>query len=436
MMLLKIKTVLIIIPFIILNSAHLYSSPDEFNRFFIEAAGKAKPSVVNIIIYKKSGRGGSYNLKKVADGTGTIITQDGMVVTNYHVVSRGDLYQFITSNGSRHDAVAFNDGSYYIADIKTDIAILRMGNRQGQTFVPITIASSNDLREGEWVLAIGNPYGLKQSITSGIVSSKGRNNIGFADIEDFIQSDVSINPGNSGGPLVNLHGEMVGLNTAIRTVSGGSQGISFAIPSQIVKHVCYELNRHGRVRRGWLGFLAREKRLNETGNNSYVEIFSIIRNSPAEHSGLREGDLVRKMDGKAITSLGMVIALIGKKPVGETISLTVSRDGKLYDFSIPLREKNEYQKIRKVLQSLFIRYGIEIDENVNSGNVVISSISPRSAGSDIAAGDIILALNGIRISNVDDFIRVFSKNALSISSMEIYRENMLHEVFFPDDNSR
>jgi serine protease Do len=185
--------------------------------------------------------------------------------------------------------VFFDKDRRFLADLKTDIALLKIDNTEKEIFPTVRFAPSGNLQEGEWVLAIGNPYGLRQSITSGIISSTGRDNVGFVDIEDFIQSDVPINPGNSGGPLVNLYGEMVGMNTAIRTVTGGYQGISFAIPSRIVEHVADELISHGRVRRGWLGFLAREKRQAGKGITTEVEITSIIKDSPAEKTVYRRG---------------------------------------------------------------------------------------------------------------------------------------------------
>ena len=198
-------------------------------------------------------------------------------------------------------------------------------------------------------MAIGNPFGLRLSITSGIVSYKGRSNIGFVDIEDFIQTDVPINPGNSGGPLINLKGKLVGINTAIRTDSGTYQGVSFAIPSNIIKFVCSELIKHGRVRRGWLGFLVKEKKFHNPNYYSKIKIMSIIKNSPAESIGMEEGDIIKKINGTKINSIAKLIKIIGEKQVGSNISIQIERNNKIHKFNITLREKKQYHIIRKLL---------------------------------------------------------------------------------------
>ncbi|MCP4134960.1 MAG: PDZ domain-containing protein [bacterium] len=407
-----------------------YSSPQVFNRYFIDAAREVKPSVVNIIIYTKKRRKGKYSYNKIADASGTIISSDGFIVTNHHVVLKGNYYQVISGNGSKFELEKFENGSFFLADPKTDIALLKIDNHEGERFKPIKFGNSNKLTEGEWVIAIGNPYGLKQSITSGIVSSKGRDDVGFVDIEDFIQSDVSINPGNSGGPLVNLYGEMVGINTAIRTVSGGYQGISFAIPSNITRQVCYELMRHGRVRRGWLGFIAKEKKVYKKGVKVNVVLSSVIKNSPAEIAGLQGGDIIREIDGLAITSLGSLIKTVGKKPVGAKINITISRDAKLYDFRLLLREKGTHKKIRKGIRTLFYLYGIEVDENSEADEIIISYLSPRSVMYGLKRGDIVVSLNGNTVSSLDDFVHKFFRSGKRIKKMKIYRDSRLFEVNF------
>ena len=272
------KTFLILINLFL--GAVLFAEPGSFNDYFIQASTAVKPSVVNIIAYQKKFKDGKARLCRVSYGTGTIISSGGYFVTNYHVVKKGEYFRIICSDGSNYEIRKFEDGSSFHADLKTDLAVLKIDSTNERYFTPVRFADSNRLNEGEWVIAIGNPYGLKQSITAGIVSSKGRDNIGFSDIEDFIQTDVSINPGNSGGPLINLYGEMVGINTAIRSASGGFQGISFAIPSNIVKQVCQDLIAHGRVRRGWLGFIAREKNGSALRDRKIVEVIAVIKGSP------------------------------------------------------------------------------------------------------------------------------------------------------------
>ena len=410
-----------------LCASGLKANPEEFNQYFIQAARKAMPSVVNIIVYNKEPEKDGYIYRKMAEATGTIISADGFLVTNYHVVSKGNYYQIVTYNGRKYEAMPVDDVNFFLADIKTDLALLKIENSAGNPFIPLKVSTEN-IREGEWVMAIGNPYGLNQSITSGIISSTGRDNIGFADIEDFIQSDASINPGSSGGPLINLKGEMVGINTAIRTVSGGYQGISFSIPSRMVNYVVEELKRYGRVRRGWIGLFAREKP--QAGSKEptvVVEISSIIKNSPADRSGLLEGDIIQEADGFPVTSLGRLVAIIGGKPVGSSVNLRVARDGHIRDHVLPLREKEVSKRMRDGAQDLFVAYGIEIDENVASRGVVISYVAPQCAF-DVAPGDSIVSINGKAIDGLDELIRIFYNFGKVIEKMEVSRENIIFEL--------
>jgi len=421
------KKYFILLALFFLCARGLKADPEEFNQYFIQAARKAMPSVVNIIVYNRESEKGGYIYKKMAEATGTIINADGFLVTNYHVVSKGNYYQIVTYNGRKYEAVLIDNETFFLADIKTDLALLKIENFAGNSFVPLKV-SAEPIREGEWVIAIGNPYGLNQSITCGIVSSTGRDNIGFTDIEDFIQSDVSINPGSSGGPLINLKGEMVGINTAIRTVSGGYQGISFAIPSRMVNYVVEELKRYGRVRRGWIGLFAREKP--QAGSKEpamVVEISSIIKNSPADRSGLLEGDIIQEADGLPVTSLGRLVAIIGGKPVGSSISLRVARDGHIKDHVLPLREKEVSKRMRDGARDLFVAYGIEIDENAASHSVIISYVAPQSAF-DVAVGDRIVSVNGQTIDGLDELIRIFYNSGKVIEKMKVSRENAIFEM--------
>jgi len=410
----------------------ILASSINFNNQFINAAMRAKPSVVNIIIYNKSIQNGKSNFSKLGYGSGTIISENGYIVTNYHVVKKGNYFQIIQYDGNECKIKLFSNGKYYIADKKTDIALLLL--EEANYIQPILFEDSNNLSEGEWVMAIGNPYGLRQSISSGIVSSRGRNDIGFADIEDFIQTDVPINPGNSGGPLINLQGKLVGINTAIRTISGGYQGISFAIPSNIIKQVCSELIRFKRVRRGWLGFLAREKKIFNAGENYLVEIISVIKNSPAAISGIQKGDIIKKIDGERIYSLGKLVKSIGNKHVNSQLKILISRDGELHEFQLTLIEKQVYQKIQKGLDRLFTLYGIEVDENVRTGDIVISYLSPMGIAyqNGLQKGDLIKSLNGKNIYTLKNFIKLFFKFKSNISIIEIYRNSTLYTIKFSD----
>lgn len=405
------------------------SAPDDFNDRFIRAAGSVKNSVVSISIFEK--KEGSEKYVKVAYASGTII-DDGYIVTNYHVVMKGDHYQVILRDSLTLTLERFDDGSYYRADPKTDLALLKIRDDGRLPIRAVSFDDSNKLSEGEWVLAIGNPYGLRQTITGGIVSSKGRDNIGFADIEDFIQTDVSINPGNSGGPLVNLDGRLVGINTAIRSESGGSQGISFAIPSNMVKQVCRELIDHGRVRRGWIGFLVKEKRTGIGKEGNHLTIISVIKNSPAESAGLKTGDIVREVDGEKVMTLGGLMKSVGNKPVGSRIDIAVSRDGRLKNVRLILRERTVYKKLRTEMNTLFMRYGIEIDENSETGDVVISYVSPNSVIYNLKKGDVIASINGKNVTSLDSFVRMFERQGHRIMQMTVNRDSRLIEIDFTE----
>lgn len=422
----KISIVLLLIAVMPASAAQ-----DDFNAPFIRAAESVKYSVVSISIYEKKQGGKSGNYSKIAYGSGTIIN-GGYVATNYHVIRKGDFFQVLFNEGMLLKLERFKNGNYYIADPKTDIALLKIKDANRFPLKPVVFEDSNRISEGEWVLAIGNPYGLRQTITSGIVSSKGRDNIGFADIEDFIQTDVPINPGNSGGPLINLDGKLVGINTAIRTESGGFQGISFAIPSNLVKQVCRELIRHGRVRRGWIGFLVKEIRSGIGKEESSLAIISVSKNSPAESAGLLRGDVIRSVDGEKITTLGGLIRAVGNKPIGSTTDITVARDGRLEHVSLVLRERTVYKKLRKGMERLFELYGIEIDENSRNGGVVISYISPKSVVYNLKKGDIILSVDGREIYSVDSLLRIFDQHGYHFKRMTVDRESRVLDITMSD----
>ncbi len=401
----------------------------DFNKQFTGAAAVAKSAVVNINIYKDSSINKEKNLSKVGFGSGTIISGRGYIVTNYHVLEKGNFYQIILHDGRECQVLSFPNNEYFIADKKTDIALLLIDENEISHINPIAFNDSNDLSEGEWVMAIGNPYGLRQSISCGIVSSKGRSDIGFADIEDFIQTDVPINPGNSGGPLINLEGKLVGINTAIRTKSGGYQGISFAIPSNIVKQVCSELMQYGRVRRGWLGFLAKERTISSRGEKKFLEIISVIKNSPAEITGIQKGDIIKEIDGKPISTLGELVNFVSCKAIGSELNICVSRDGKIHKYNMILREKDIYKNFQRVLENIYSVYGIDLDKNSITGDIVISYLSPMSAGyqSGLKKGDIVLSINGNSISDLEEFIKVYNKNK-NISTLEIFRDQNQYTV--------
>ncbi|MGB4268926.1 MAG: trypsin-like peptidase domain-containing protein [Spirochaetota bacterium] len=387
---------------IIFSLSSIYAQ-DLVSEKFITAAQKASPSVVSIQVFVVEK--GHY--RKVGYASGTILSSKGYVVTNYHVVSKGTVYQINLADGTECEIESFSDGSIYRVDEKTDIALLRIRHPAGMPLQAIEFEDEK-VYPGQWVLAIGNPFGLQQSVTGGIVSSVGRSDIGFADIEDYIQTDVPINPGNSGGPLVSLNGKLVGINTAIRTQTGGYQGISFAIPASIVKQVVGELIQYGRVRRGWLGFLVQEKFIKD-GTQTQVEVISVVDGSPAWRAGIEVGDIVRRVDGVHIKKISDLVKLIHAKQVGSSIELVIARDGQLMTYNFVLQEKTAAKKGNQWLNTLQSSYGITVDDSRN-GVVIVEVLQFGLAYNVLKKGDIIQSINGIRIASLQDVIAVLKKN--------------------------
>ena len=277
---------------------------------------------------------GSRDRRSLSLGSGVIISADGYVVTNNHVV--GEHVREIT--------LALPDkreikGTVVGTDAATDIALLK---------IPVTGLSaipwgdSSQLKVGEWVLAIGSPFQLSQTVTAGIVSATGRANLNFADYEDFIQTDAAINPGNSGGALVNGRGELVGINTGIYSESGGYQGIGFAVPSNLARHVVDDLMRFGEVRRGSLGYIGVEKltpQLAEefgAANASGALVSRMSRVSPAYEAGIRPGDVIIGFNNQAIDDPSQFSRLVADATAGTTATLKVFRGGRTLEFKLPV----------------------------------------------------------------------------------------------------
>jgi serine protease Do len=396
---------------------------------FSFAASKAKPSVVYISVYTQ--QDGEKELVKTGYGSGTIVSKEGYLLTNYHVVSRGDHFQVVLDDGTECDAVRFKNGSFFLADEDSDLAVLRIQSRDKRQFVPFDIGDSDMLSEGQWVMAVGNPYGLRHSVTCGVISSLRRSDVGFAEIEDFIQTDVPINPGNSGGPLVNIKGELVGINAAIRTVSGGYQGISFAIPSNMAYRVFKDLLQNGRVRRGWLGILVKEERRHPDSDAKEIRVISVTKDSPAYHAGIREGDIVRKANGTALSSQGKLMRVVKNSEIGAKLSFTIARNGKLYEVSMILRERDSYRNMSRVLLKLFDQYGIALEEN--DGGPVVSRLSPDKLdihGGSLREGDVVVSVNGGRIRTLDDIVRIYSKWDYVISKATVSRGGKIYVIDF------
>ncbi|GAB6184384.1 DegQ family serine endoprotease [Thermodesulfovibrio hydrogeniphilus] len=344
-------------------------------------------------------------------GSGVIVDESGYILTNYHVIKGADEIKV-----KLYDKRVF-DGTVIGFDAKTDIAVIKI---KADKIRAIKWGDSEKLKVGETVIAIGNPYGLNLTVTSGIVSATGRANVGIADYEDFIQTDAAINPGNSGGPLVNVRGELVGINTAIFSTTGGYQGIGFAIPSNMAKVVMENIIKHKKVIRGWLGVSIHDVTSDIAQTLGMREIKGAIvtdvqEGSPAEKSGLKMKDVIISFDGKNVEDAAHLRNLVGNTPPGKTVQMEIIRDGKKYTLSVTIGEQPSEQK---VAMGESVLSGIQVEELTDKirnqlnipkriSGVVVSSIDQDSpAYGLLGRGDVIMEINNQKIRNVKDFMKI------------------------------
>ena len=278
---------------------------------------------------------GSRDRRSLSLGSGVIISRDGYVVTNNHVVGE-NVRQITVALGDKREV----PGRIIGADAATDIALLKVDD----TNLPaVAWGDSSKLQVGEWVLAIGSPFQLSQTVTAGIVSATGRANVGFAEYEDFIQTDAAINPGNSGGALINTRGELVGINTGIFSQSGGYQGIGFAVPSNLVQHVVADLMKYGEVQRGTIGGIVTIDRLTpqiaeEIGapNTAGALVTRMMRGSEAYDAGVRPGDVIVAFNGTRVDDPSQLYRMVADARIGSTATVRVFRTGRTMDLKVPI----------------------------------------------------------------------------------------------------
>ncbi len=270
-------------------------------------------------------------------GSGVIISPDGYIVTNNHVVENASKLK-VTLNDDR-----VFDAKIIGTDPTTDVALIKIEAADLPTLV---FGNSNDLRLGEWVLAIGSPFDLRSTVTAGIISAKSRDLNVIPNefrIESFIQTDAAVNPGNSGGALVNVRGELVGINTVIKSPTGSFAGYSFAVPSSIVQKVVMDLKEYGIVQRGLLGIQYRPAGIDDKGNKisdeKGLEVMEVQPNSAAEAAGIRKGDIIIEVDGQPMNTSSSLVEYIGTKRPNEKVTVSVKREGKVKQFEVTLRNK-------------------------------------------------------------------------------------------------
>ena len=356
--------------------------------------------------------------KSVGLGSGVIVSPDGYIITNYHVVKDADEIKVLLSDKKEYV------GRVIGSDPKTEISIVKID----ATGLPTIVwGNSDQLQVGEVVLAVGNPYGLNQTVTMGIVSALGRANVGIADYEDFIQTDAAINPGNSGGALVNVKGELVGVNTAIYSTSGGYQGIGFAIPSNMVKSVMDSLIKKGKVVRGWLGVsiqkitaeLAKQFALkDEVG----ALVGDVVENSPAEKGGLKRGDVIIEYDGKKIEEPYILRNMVANTLPGEEHTMKVLRDNKSVTVRVTIGElpadaqdevmAGDFENVMNgiTVQDMTpeITQKLKIPDRIKG--VIVSDITEESVAAGVLTqGDVIQEINRKKIGNTQNYQDIVSK---------------------------
>lgn len=365
-------------------------------------------------------------------GSGFIVSADGLILTNAHVVRDAQVVTVKLTDRREYTATVLG------SDPKTDVAVLKIDAKDLPT---VTMGNSNDLKVGEWVLAIGSPYGFENSVSAGVVSAKGRS-LPDDSVVPFIQTDVAVNPGNSGGPLFNARGEVVGINSQIYSRTGGYQGLSFAIPIDLVSKIKDQIVATGRASHARLGVAIQE--VNQALADSFkldkpegALVSSVDAGSPAEQAGLKYGDVIRKINGQSIVASGDLPALIGQATPGEVVTLEVWRQGKREDLAAKLGDAvNKKVQIAKSTGGadkgklgLALR-ALEPQERRVAGvdGLLIEEAAGPAAMAGVQAGDVLMAVNGTQVKNIEQVRAAVASNKKSVALL-IQRDG--EKIFVP-----
>ncbi len=429
--------------------------PEAFSRGFSDIVAKVQPAVVNVAVAESARSRGPRRLPPgpfggppgppgppmpppgppgrppfgppgMSAGSGVVISPEGYIVTNNHVVEESTNITVTTFAGKEYAAKVVG------TDPKTDLAVIKI---EGESLPFISWSAQETIRVGDLVLAVGSPFGLTSSVTMGIISAMGRGNVGITEYEDFIQTDAPINPGNSGGPLVNMAGEIVGINTAIFSRTGGSEGIGFAIPVDIVQDITSSLIKNGRVVRGWMGIaiqelspaLAQSFQLPESHRGG-VLISEVNEKGPSAGGVLQRGDVLLEYRGKTIRDVNHLRNIVARTPVGSEVEITVLRNGKKKTLTMTVGERPTdemlasgrgssppmtTEKLDNVLAGLDVgpltderRKQLNLPEEV--AGVVVNEVNPGSAAeaAGLQQGDIIQEVNREVVKSLADYQRV------------------------------
>ncbi len=341
-------------------------------------------------------------------GSGVVVdASDGIVMTNYHVIKGADEVQVSLTDGRTYEAQVLGE------DADLDIAILKI---KAKDLVEVNISNSDELEVGDFVVAIGNPFGLGQTVTTGVVSALGRSGLGIEGYENFIQTDASINPGNSGGALVNLAGELVGINTAIIAPAGGNVGIGFAIPANMAKASMDQIIEHGEVKRGQLGVGIQDitpdlrKAFDIQPGQGGVLVTNVMEDSPAEDAGLQAGDVIIAVDGKKTKSTGQLRSNLSMRSIGEKVTLSILRDKQEKSINVRLAEPEELAGGGGPLHELLD--GVQFENTPDGKGVIVAGMSPnsRAAYNGLRPGDIVVAANKRRVYDIETLAKALSLN--------------------------
>jgi len=366
-------------------------------------------------------------------GSGVIVSSEGYILTNNHLVGNADEVLVTLPDKRKFDAEIVG------TDERSDVAVLKI---EAENLPTVPIGDSDILRLGESVIAIGYPFQVGQTVTKGIVSALNRGNLRLTDYENFIQTDAAINPGNSGGPLINTRGELIGINTAILSRTGGSQGIGFAIPISMANNVMKKILRDGRVIRGWLGVLPQDidpqmAELFDTDVTEGVVITEVVDNSPAEKAGIERDDIVVTFDGKPVRD-GMAFRnMVAATDPGRKIDIEIVRDGRTKRMTVEIgeQESGEVAADREepvAVSPLFTGVSIEVVEDLHRRRfelprdmegLIVTEVGPASNAAEggLAVGDVILEINRMKVKSIEDFQSILERSRKDKVLLLVYR---------------
>ncbi len=410
------------------------------SRAFQSVAKRLDQSVVNITQYSERLVQRSFwerperTLLQSGLGSGVIVSKDGYILTNHHVVAGAEKLKVRLADGRELD------GKVVGSDELTDIAVVKV---DGPDLVPAEFADSDKLEVGEWVVAIGSPFGFSSTVTSGIVSAKGRTNVnlptGDQAYQDFIQTDAAINPGNSGGPLLNLDGRIVGINSAIASRSGGYEGIGFAIPSNMARTVMDTIIKNGRIVRGYLGVSLEEiptDELRKDGLRSGLRVTTVADKSPAEAAGIKPGDIITAYQDKPADNPKRLRAQIALTPPGAETKLELLRDGRMQTISASLEDQDrafarlfgitEVPSIGATVATLQPDVARQIRQPGLRG-VIVQAVKAdsKAEAAELQVGDVVVAVNGKAVASGPEFKeRLESANLSSGVQLNVIRRGM------------